>query len=515
MGRRTVNLRSELFWSIVLIALITVTVVGSLLHVAVVQAIRQGIEDEQALLAHQVGRLLEASLLHTVSDLRTAARDPSFLTFLVESHSQAERAYAVNKAGVITASVVRSSAGPSVATPADLGFATRYFESGGLFYLTTSPETAPEAEAVVLVTVPQLAQGKPAGLLAAELSAHGLVGVVTGLSDNPGVGVYVLQGDGRFVGPERSPRYRRLPDPVLARAARTPVGEAFTTIVEDSLVTVMRVPWTGWLVVVREATDVALNPVRLARWAFFVLTPLALLIAAFLAFRQAAWISGDETRRIEQLAVAVVEAQENERRRIAQDIHDWTAQRLTSSYYHVQLLERLLPKDPAAVERELPQLASALNSANIELREIMRNLHPHLLTDLGLAAAVKGLVADFARKAGLEYEVEVTEGAPEPPAHVATALFRILQEALSNVEKHAHARRVEVVLRLYPGQAIVLVSDDGTGFDPEATPTHLDQVNGLGLSGMRERTELLGGYFRLVTTPGQGTTVEVSIPWNQ
>lgn len=509
VGRKPLTFRTMLFWNMVLIALVTVAVLGSLLHVSVIRAIRQGAESEQALLAREVGRRLETSLQATVDLLRVAGGNPSVLASLSRTRPEVEAAYLVN--GGIVRPLFRSQ--PRTGPPAQvLAAAARYFKAGGRFYIS-APPSGSQGEQAVWIAVPR-AIGVAAELLVAEVSAPALAATLTGLSDDRRIGVYLAGENGRFFGLETPQGWPRLPGRLRELAAGAPPGNPVTTVFEDSLVTVMRAPWTGWPVVVREATDVALNPILLARLAFFVLTPLALLIAVLLSVRQAALIAGKEARRIEELAVAVVEAQEHERRRIAQDIHDWTAQRITSSYYHVQLLEKMLAKDPASVAKELPQLASTLDSANTELREIMRNLHPHLLNELGLAAAAKELVTDFARSAGLEYQVDVETGAPEPPKHVGTALFRILQEALSNVEKHAAARRIEVTLRLLPDRASLRVRDDGTGFALGDGPAERHRAGGFGVAGMRERAELLGGTFSLTTTPGQGTTVEVSIPWN-
>ncbi|MDI6871066.1 MAG: histidine kinase [Bacillota bacterium] len=511
--RQPSTLRRLLFWNMVLIALITVAVVGSLLHVSLIRAIRQGVENEQALLAHQVSRTLETSLLNAVNMLHSAAQEPAFLASLFNAHPEIREAYAVNSEGAVTAFFARDHRQPPAEPVAAVATASRYFRSGGRFYIAPA-RAAGGLETVALIAVPQFDGGKPAGMLVAELSADALADTLTGLTADRRIGVYLAQEDGRFLGPKAPPGWVRLPDKVRDRAAQTPVGVTVSAVVGDSLVTVMRTPWTGWPVVIQEATDIAFNPIRLARWAFFVLTPLAMLIASLLAVRQATLIAGEEARRIERLAVAVVEAQENERRRIAQDIHDWTAQRITSSYYHVQLLQKMLAKDPTLVAKELPHLAATLDSANTELREIMRNLHPHLLNEMGLVAAVKELVMDFARSAGLEYRVSVPESAAEPPRHISIALFRILQEALSNVEKHASAQRVEVTLKLLPDRATLMVSDDGVGFDSAAEPPIPSRVGHFGLSGMQERAELLGGTFRLTTTPGRGTTVEVIIPWN-
>lgn len=510
----------------VLIALVAVMVVGSVLHFSLVQAIRDGAEGEQSVVAGQASRQLESCLLNVGHGLAALGQDPEPAGTNPEDTAPLQRriiafrrafpvardVFALDLQGRLIAFDTETSLRPEgTLVNAAASVAARYLQSGGRFYLAAAPP-APGIGPSVLAAVPLIREGRPAGTLAARLPGSALAAPLTGLSVDRRIGLYLAAENGRFLGPNSPPGWTRLPERLLDKVAGAPVGQPVVAAVSGALVTAVRTPWTGWPVVVWETAEAAFNPIRLARWAFFVLTPLALFIAVLLAFRQAGLIAGEEARRIEHLAVAVVEAQENERRRIAQDIHDWTAQRITSSYYHVQLLEKLLAKDPALVAKELPQLAGTLDSANTELREIMRNLHPHLLNELGLTAAVRELVTDFARSAGLEYRVDVPEEAPEPPRHVAIALFRILQEALSNVEKHASAHRVEVTLRLLPTEAALRVSDDGVGFNPEtAGPGRGER---LGLAGMRERAELLGGLFHLSTLPGRGTTIEVIIPWN-
>lgn len=515
MGRRPATLQTVLFWNMVLIALAAVVVVGSLLHASLVRTIRQGAEDEQTLVARTVGRRIETSLLANVNLLQVAAHDPSLLPVLCRTRPEVEEAYALDASGSVTLYVPRlPQPPPPPRTVADV--AARYFQSGGRFYITAGFNR--QGEPVALVAVPQSGPGREGGILLSVVSAQALADPLTGVSEDRRIGVYLATEDGRFVGSRRPGGLSRVPDQVRDRAIRQPVDSPWTDVVGESLVTVMRAPWTGWPIMIRESSGLAFSPIRLARWAFFVLTPLAMGIAVLLSVRQAALIAGKEASRIERLAVAVVEAQERERHRIAQDIHDWTAQRITSSYYHVQLLEKLLAKSPEQVAKELPQLGATLDSANTELREIMRNLHPHLLNELGLAAAVRELVTDFARSRGLEHSIDIQADASEPPKHLSIALFRILQEALNNIEKHADAERIEVSLHLLPDRGELKVRDDGRGFDPAevsvAAAAATKRTTGLGLSGMRERAELLGGTFTLSSAPGKGTTIEVNMPWN-
>jgi len=219
---------------------------------------------------------------------------------------------------------------------------------------------------------------------------------------------------------------------------------------------------------------------------------------------------------LERFATRTVEAQETERRRLAGDIHDGISQRLVSLWYHLLAAEDALGAaapgqidDRAVLRREVAVAKALATEALTEARGAIAGLRPFVLDDLGLAPGLESLVRSLP---GLEVDVDV-----EPvvlPAHVEVALYRIAQEALQNVLKHAEASTVVVQLRQGDGGVRLVVSDDGHGFE-QATPGEIelgDPGHGYGLVGMRERAELIGATLTLVSRPGTGTTVEVTVP---
>ncbi|MBW3662516.1 MAG: response regulator [Actinobacteria bacterium] len=212
-------------------------------------------------------------------------------------------------------------------------------------------------------------------------------------------------------------------------------------------------------------------------------------------------------RERERLLAQLVHAQEEERERIAADIHDDSIQVLTAASMRLELLGRAL-KDPASLEQHA-KLRETVTSAIARLRRLLFQLRPPELDREGLARALEVYLEHTADEVGYRYEVhDRTERQPAPAVRVL--LYRIAQEALVNVAKHARASSVQVLLDEDEDGYVMRVVDDGAGFVPDevvtAPPVHL------GLSSMRQRAELAGGRCRIDSSPGRGTHVEVRIP---
>jgi PAS domain S-box-containing protein len=230
-----------------------------------------------------------------------------------------------------------------------------------------------------------------------------------------------------------------------------------------------------------------------------------------------------ERRRAEaalrELPQRILEAQEAERRRVARDLHDSVCQLLSSVRFRLQGLEGKLAALDAGPLEELAQISGYIGKALDETRRISRNLRPSELDELGLAAALRLLAGDFAEHTGITCEL----ACPELPATleqgIELALYRIVQEALNNVEKHAQASRVAVDVSLRPGQLTACVRDDGRGFLLGAgngtESAGAARPGGFGLVSMRERAALIGGTVRLVSAPGRGTEVRADIPLSE
>lgn len=222
-----------------------------------------------------------------------------------------------------------------------------------------------------------------------------------------------------------------------------------------------------------------------------------------------------EQKRAEEsrhgLVEQVMSAQEAERRRIARELHDETGQLLTSLLVGLRLLRNAqLLKEAKAQAKYLAQITRQILD---NLQRLARGLHPSILDDLGLVAGLTRYCADYAKGSGIAVHMQ-TEGLDSSrlPFPVETALYRIVQEALTNIAKHAAAKTVSITLRRQPSEIQATVHDDGCGFDVETT-LHISTAAGhLGLYGMRERATLLGGCVTIESSAGRGTVVSVHLP---
>ena len=230
-----------------------------------------------------------------------------------------------------------------------------------------------------------------------------------------------------------------------------------------------------------------------------------------IAALQAAQLEDAQRREAQrgELLMRVVAAQEAERQRIARELHDETGQALTAIGLGLRGVFTMLRADVEKAAQNLRQLESLVAKSLNELQRVIADLRPSHLDDLGLPAAVRWYASEVQNRAPLHIDVEVI-GEPRPiPSAVKTALFRVVQEALTNVIKHAQAQHVKVRLSYADGKVGALVEDDGRGFDA----SRLEDTDrpSWGLLGMEERAALLGGQFTLQSSPGQGTRVEVII----
>lgn len=208
-------------------------------------------------------------------------------------------------------------------------------------------------------------------------------------------------------------------------------------------------------------------------------------------------------REFRRLGRSVLRVQEDERRRLARELHDGVGQNLTALKHRLAQL-RDAAGDPAL--REALDAAVALCAHTLDdTRELSRLLRPTVLDDLGLAPALRWLGRSVGESAGLAVAVEV-EPLPPLDGERETLLFRVAQEALNNIAKHAQARSVLLRVVERDGRAQLQVVDDGIGFDPSARP------DGSGLSGMRERLALFRGTLEVHSAPGHGTRLRAVVP---
>ena len=211
---------------------------------------------------------------------------------------------------------------------------------------------------------------------------------------------------------------------------------------------------------------------------------------------------------LEALIQSTLATQEVESRRLAAEIHDGVTQYVVAALYRLRAAQGLVgERDPAATE--LQAAAELLEKAEQESRRAIRRLRPPVLDDLGLVPALRELAQEFEE----ELRVEIrAASALDLGQDLELVLYRVAQEALRNVVKHAQARRVSVTLDTDPDRVRMVIADDGIGFDASQAFA-IKEGSSYGMVAMRERTEMIGGSFRVASEPGQGTRIDVSIPY--
>lgn len=215
--------------------------------------------------------------------------------------------------------------------------------------------------------------------------------------------------------------------------------------------------------------------------------------------------------RLRRLTRRLEEAQEEERRRIARELHDEMGQALSAVKINLKALDRL-SRDAVAGER-VGDALTLVDGIIGHVRALSLDLRPPLLDELGLVAALRGYAEGQTVRSGVEISVEANSEVSGIPSEIAITAFRIVQESVHNVLRHAEgARKVTVSVRRDPGRISVTVRDDGQGFDLTAALDRAAKGRHLGLLGMRERVEALGGSFEIETGPGRGTVVHATIP---
>jgi len=216
---------------------------------------------------------------------------------------------------------------------------------------------------------------------------------------------------------------------------------------------------------------------------------------------------GDALKK-QQIGIWIVQAQEEERRKIARELHDGPAQSLANIVMRLSLIERLWEQDQEWVRREISALTSMVRDNITEVRRVIFDLRPMALDDLGLVPAMRRYLADYRDKHGLDVHFLFFGEERRLPLPIEVALFRLTQEALSNVRKHAEVDEALVKLEITPQMATIVIKDDGRGFDV----ARAIEKGRYGLLGMRERVELFNGELNIKSRLGHGTQVIISIP---
>jgi len=213
-------------------------------------------------------------------------------------------------------------------------------------------------------------------------------------------------------------------------------------------------------------------------------------------------------QELQELGAAAHMTREQEKSRIARELHDELGQMLTMLQMDVAWCKDKAPANDGAFGAKLERMSTLLKSTIAATRRIASDLRPLMLDDLGLIPSIEWLVENFGQRTGIACDLAVGDISVPLSQAQASAVFRIVQESLTNIAKHANASHADIAIDREDGRLVVRIEDDGVGFLP-AGPR---KPNSLGLFGLRERAQLLGGEATIVSTPGQGTMVEARLP---
>lgn len=218
-----------------------------------------------------------------------------------------------------------------------------------------------------------------------------------------------------------------------------------------------------------------------------------------------------ELHQAQQMALSIIRAQEEERKRVAREIHDGPAQSMANIVMRAEFCLKLLDINPAKVREELISLQQLVRLSLTDVRKIIFDLRPMVLDDLGLAPAIKRYLSEYNNQDETLIEFHSFGQQSRFDNSIEVALFRIIQEIVSNIRKHSMARNAIIKMEAINNKLTIFVKDDGIGFNFEEVMSDREH-RGYGLVGMRERVQLLKGEMQINTSPGKGTTIRITVP---
>ena len=215
----------------------------------------------------------------------------------------------------------------------------------------------------------------------------------------------------------------------------------------------------------------------------------------------------DDLRNREQLAFKIIQAQEEERKRVAREIHDGPAQSMANLVLRTEVVQQILKEDKDQAINELDDLKDIVRSSVKDIRKIIYDLRPMSLDDLGLVPTLRKYIDDFTTETGIMVELMIRGEERTLPSSYEITIFRLVQEALTNMRKHSDANSGRVQIEFTRNDIKILIIDDGRGFDQND-----DFKNSYGIISMKERCKLLQGDFKISSEPGKGTRISIVLP---
>lgn len=284
---------------------------------------------------------------------------------------------------------------------------------------------------------------------------------------------------------------------------------------EDKMSYVVRIPKLEWMMgtglyvddIAREVAKTRRQVERNIRNTFFtVLTILAGTVVIIILIGVAINVHATQLadRRLREIVHNYVQFQINQRRNFARELHDGINQLMVSVKFRIELARERLRQQPDSAAENLDKAGEVLNQAIQEVRRISHDLRPSLLDDLGLRTALTSMLEEFTERTGIRHAIRLQLPEHRLPDDIEITLYRIVQEAITNIERHAEASDVILNLTCQDDQLRLEVKDNGRGFHQD------DPADGIGLINMRERAELLGGSFEIKSRPDSGTRLRVA-----
>ena len=224
----------------------------------------------------------------------------------------------------------------------------------------------------------------------------------------------------------------------------------------------------------------------------------------------------EDMQQRQLLGLKIIKAQEDERQRVARDIHDGPAQLMSNVVLKAEICERMIDVDLDKAREELKNLKKIVRESLQDVRKIIYNLRPMSLDDLGLIPTLQRYIMTFQEDTGISVAFKTRGASEDIKPVISLTVFRIVQEAINNIIKHAGAKNVSIDLEFREESLKLFIFDDGLGFNMEKLKVRTDDMSsGFGLLGMKERIELLGGDFNISSEQGKGTRLNIAIPFIQ
>jgi two-component system sensor histidine kinase DegS len=221
----------------------------------------------------------------------------------------------------------------------------------------------------------------------------------------------------------------------------------------------------------------------------------------------------EDLKQKEQLGIKIIKAQEEERKRVAREVHDGPAQSLANVVFKLEYSEKLLKTDISKAKAELKDLKRLVKKSLEDVRKIIFDLRPMTLDDLGLIPTLRKYVNDFMEKTGLDIQFKVLKNEAELKSSYELAVYRVVQEALNNADQHAQAQNIVIKMEIKRDLINVIIEDDGCGFDVDQALENSAGRDSFGLLSMKERVELLQGELSINSKSGKGSRIILKIPF--